>query len=100
MPIITSPSFPGSMAPVTRPTFPISSWSATIRLESFHQTGGCAGRGGGRRDGRSELRAAALQELEVRAARRALGVRSRVADGVDLLPIGVVRLGQERDVDD
>src|SRR5919197_222953 len=42
MPIITSPSFPGSMVPVTRPTFPISSWSATIPSESFHQTGECA----------------------------------------------------------
>src|SRR5919206_280946 len=201
---ITSPSFPGSMVPVTRPTFPISSWSATIRPESFHQACGSAserfgldpggsevgadaavaplqllehaghglGRGardalaplalglvlrlvdpllrplgevalglgvvGGdlvepdarepqeqrddeagpvlaedamdddgalgclrdRGDGGAELRPATLEELEVDAARRRLRVRSRVVDGVDLLPLGVVLLGQERDVDD
>src|SRR5919206_144327 len=201
---ITSPSFPGSMVPVTRPTFPISSWSATIRPESFHQACGSAserfgldpggsevgadaavaplqllehaGHGLGRRardalaplalglvlrlvdpllrplgevalglgvvggdlvepdarepqeqrhdeagpvlavdavdddgalgclrdrgDGGAELRPATLEELEVDAARRRLRVRSRVVDGVDLLPLGVVLLGQERDVDD
>src|SRR2546423_13010460 len=66
--IITSPSLPGSMVPVTRPTFPISSWSATILPESFHQPPGYAIERLGLHAGSVEVAAhaavAALQLLE------------------------------------
>src|SRR5437763_1449144 len=90
MAIITSPSLPGSMSPVTRPTFPISSWSASIRLESFHQAGDCA-----IRDARLDIRraqvaadaAVAPLELLEHARHR---VRRRVPDALAPLALGLV----------
>src|ERR671935_227278 len=104
MAIMISPTLPGSIAPMTRPTLPMSWWSTTIfarmigRRPLLDEARGCGveglwrdpGRGGRarpRRDRRAELRPAALQELEVDVARRLLAVGGRVTDRIDLGPL-------------